>query len=133
MIVFHSTQRFFLYRNATDMRKSFDGLSGLVTNELQQPLTSGDVFIFLNKPRNSIKILVWDRSGFVIYYKRLEAGTFEMPSATGEAKSISLKWEELVLLLEGISLQNVQRKKRYAYPQVQKTNDFVLANNKAET
>jgi transposase len=116
MIAFHSSQRFFLYRHATDMRKSFDGLSGLVTNELQQPLTTGDVFIFLNKPRNSIKILVWDRSGFAIYYKRLESGTFEMPTAKGDEKSIGIKWEELVMLLEGISLKSVQRKNRYAYP-----------------
>ena len=66
MISFNSSQRFFLYRGATDMRKSFNGLCGLVTNELQKPLTTGDVFMFINKPRNSIKLLVWDRNGFVI-------------------------------------------------------------------
>src|ERR1039458_7360285 len=99
MISFSSSQRFFLYRGATDMRKSFDGLSGLVANELQKPLTTGDVFMFINKPRNSIKLLVWDRNGFVIYYKRLEAGTFEVP-ATDE-KSMTIKWEELVMMLEG--------------------------------
>jgi transposase len=112
MISFSSSQRFFLYRGATDMRRSFAGLSGIVTNELQKPLTTGDVFIFINKPRNSIKLLVWDRNGFVIYYKRLEEGTFEIPA--GDEKSVVIKWEELVMMLEGISLKSVKRRKRYA-------------------
>ena len=111
MISFSSSQRFFLYRGPTDMRRSFSGLSGLVTNELKKPLTTGDVFIFINKPRNSIKLLVWDRNGFVIYYKRLEEGTFEIP--VGNEKSIVIKWEELVMMLEGISLKSVKRRKRY--------------------
>jgi transposase len=115
---FSSSQRFFLYRQATDMRRSFAGLSGLVTNELQKPLTAGDVFIFINKPRNSIKLLVWDRNGFVIYYKRLEEGIFEIPAASNEAKSIAIKWEELVMMLEGIALRSVQRRKRYICPPV---------------
>jgi transposase len=114
---FSSSQRFFLYRGATDMRRSFSGLSGLVTNELQKPLTMGDVFIFINKPRNSIKLLVWDRNGFVIYYKRLEEGTFELPASGVDTKSISIKWEELVMMLEGIALKSVKRRKRYSIPQ----------------
>lgn len=116
MISFSSWQRFLLYRGATDMRKSFDGLCGLVTGELNQSLVTGDVFIFINKPRNSIKLLVWDRSGFVIYYKRLEQGTFELP-VPGEGKSTIVRWEELVMMLEGISLGSVKRKKRFVYPQ----------------
>jgi len=115
MISFSSSQRFFLYRGATDMRKSFDSLCGLVANELQKPLTTGDVFMFINKPRNSIKLLVWDRNGFVIYYKRLEEGTFEVPGT--DEKSINIKWEELVMMLEGIALKSVKRRKRYAIPQ----------------
>jgi transposase len=115
MISFNSSQRFFLYRAATDMRKSFDGLCGLVTNELQKPFTTGDVFMFINKPRNSIKLLVWDRNGFVIYYKRLEEGTFEVPGI--DEKSISIKWEELVMMLEGIALKSVKRRKRYTCQQ----------------
>jgi transposase len=117
MISFNSSQRFFLYRGHADMRRSFAGLSGLVINELQMTLTGGDVFIFINKPRNSIKLLVWDRNGFVIYYKRLEEGTFEMPSGADEEKSITMKWEELVMMLEGISLKSVKRRKRYSIPQ----------------
>jgi|HubBroStandDraft_6_1064221.scaffolds.fasta_scaffold129941_2 transposase len=112
MISFSSSQRFFLYRGATDMRRSFAGLGGIVVNELQKPLTTGDVFIFINKPRNSIKLLVWDRNGFVIYYKRLEEGTFEIPE--GDEKSMTIKWEELVMMLEGIALKSVKRRKRYS-------------------
>ena len=115
MISFNSSQRFFLYRGSTDMRRSFAGLSGIVLNELQKPLTSGDVFIFINKPRNSIKLLVWDRNGFVIYYKRLEEGTFEIPA--GDEKSIVIKWDELIMMLEGIALKSVKRRKRYSIPQ----------------
>ena len=97
------------------MRRSFAGLGGIVVNELQKSLTSDDVFIFINKPRNSIKLLVWDRNGFVIYYKRLEEGTFEIPE--GNEKSIAIKWEELVMMLEGIALKSVKRRKRYACQQ----------------
>ena len=71
--------------------------------------------MFINKPRNSIKLLVWDRSGFVIYYKRLEAGTFEIPE--GNEKSMTIKWEELVMMLEGIALKSMKRRKRYSIPQ----------------
>ena len=99
------------------MRKSFNGLCGVVTNELQKPLTTGDVFMFINKPRNSIKLLVWDRNGFVIYYKRLEKGNFEIP-ATDE-KSIAIKWEVLIMMLEGIALKSVKHRKRYICPQNQ--------------
>lgn len=116
MIGFNSAQQFFLYRCAIDMRKSFDGLCGVVTGELGKPLTTGDVFIFINKPRHSIKLLVWDRSGFVIYYKRLEQGTFELP-ASSEAKSTIIRWDELVMILEGITLSSVKRKSRFTYPQ----------------
>src|SRR5580658_4800538 len=119
---FSSSQRFFLYRGATDMRRSFSGLSGLVTNELQKPLTMGDVFIFINKPRNSIKLLVWDRNGFVIYYKRLEEGTFEIPA--GDEKSVVIKWDELVMMLEGISLKSVKRRKRYTIHNSEKQTFF---------
>jgi transposase len=118
MIAFTSSQRYYLYRGATDMRRSFAGLSGIVTNELKGNLTNGDVFIFINKPRDSIKLLVWDRTGFVIYYKRLEAGTIELPKLEKDATSGVIKWEELVMMLEGISLKSMHRRKRYQYPQL---------------
>lgn len=113
MLSFSSKQRYFLYRGATDMRKSFDGLSGLVRTHFTHSLLSGDVFIFLNRRRDRIKLLMWDISGFAIYYKRLERGTFELPDFSSDQRSLELTWSDLVLLLEGIKLSSVKRRKRY--------------------
>ena len=111
MISFSPAQRYFLYRDAADMRKSFDGLCGLVTAGLKRDPLSGDVFVFINRRRTHIKLLVWDRNGFVIYYKRLEKGSFEIPA------SGTPNWHQLVLMLEGISLKSVRYRKRYSRPE----------------
>lgn len=108
--------RYFLYAQATDMRKSFDGLCGLVRNHLHRNPADGEVYVFLNRDRSMIKLLQWDRTGFSIYFKRLERGTFERPEQAGQQESVQLKWEELMLILEGISLQSVRRRKRYELP-----------------
>ena len=113
MISFSSTQRYFLFRQATDMRKSFDALSALVNVEAGVNVFSGDVFIFINRQRNRIKLLIWDRSGFVIYYKRLEEGTFEIPALKPDEKNLEIKWESLVMILEGIKLESIRKGKRY--------------------
>jgi len=110
MISFSPAQRYFLYREATDMRKSFDGLCGLVTGGLGRDPLSGEVFVFVNRRRTHIKLLVWDRSGFVLYYKRLEEGTFELPVAG------PVTWQQLVLMLEGVSLASARYRKRYRLP-----------------
>lgn len=107
------SQKYFLYREATDMRKSFNGLSGLIKNELGADPLDGAVYIFINKRRNRIKLLVWDRTGFVIYYKRLERGTFELPSMDGQMLSCKINWEQLVCILEGVVLASIKRRKRY--------------------
>ena len=93
------------------MRKSFNGLSGLVNQYLQRDLLSGDVFIFINKGRDKLKLLSWETGGFVIYYKRLEQGTFELP--VGEGNEISLGYAQLFLMLEGIRFDSVKHRKRY--------------------
>jgi transposase len=93
------------------MRKSFYGLGSLVTNELGQNVMNGSVFIFINRRRDKIKLLVWDESGFVIYYKSLEKGTFEIPKMEGDSKQI--KWSDLLLILEGVELKSVKRRPRY--------------------
>ncbi|THH34238.1 IS66 family insertion sequence element accessory protein TnpB [Neolewinella litorea] len=112
MLSFSSRQRYFLYRGATDMRKGFNRLSGLVRRFMKQgTLLSGDVFIFLNKRRDRIKLLVWDRDGWVVWYKVLERGTFELPRATGD--SLELSFTDLQLLLAGIEITSVKRRKRY--------------------
>ena len=102
-----------LYRGAVDMRKGFDGLSGLVRNELDRDPMSGEVFIFINRRRNLIKMLVWDISGYAMYYKRLERGTFTAPRLNGQDKSALLSRQDLLLMLEGLSLENLRRKKRF--------------------
>ncbi len=89
------------------MRKSFDGLCGLVRSEMDRDPLSGDVFIFLNRRRTHIKLLVWDRSGFVLYYKRLEEGTFELPATH------QISWDRLVMMLEGVSMKKLRYRKRY--------------------
>ena len=113
MFVLNSHQRYFLYREATDMRKSFNGLSGLVRDAMGSDPLSGDVFVFINRRRDRMKLLVWDRSGFVLYYKCLERGTFELPQVSAQTTSIRLSWEKLVLIMAGVRLNSVQRRKRF--------------------
>ncbi len=112
MLSFSSKQRYFLYHGATDMRKGFSGLGGMVRHYIGHELMSGDVFIFINKRRDRIKLLMWDVTGFALYYKQLEKGSFEVPSK-GASDSTELEWSDLVLLLEGIEIQSVKRRKRY--------------------
>lgn len=95
------------------MRKSFDGLSGLVETHLEHKLLSGDVFIFINRRSDRIKLLMWDVTGFALYYKRLEKGTFEKPVFSTGSPTFELSWSDLVLLLEGIEIKSIKRRKRY--------------------
>ena len=94
------------------MRKGFDGLSGLVRDGLQKDPLSGDIFIFFNKRRSQVKLLLWEKDGFSIYYKRLERGTYELPLLKNA--SAELGSDELMLILQGISLKSVQRRKRFS-------------------
>jgi transposase len=107
--------RLFLYNGSADMRKGFNGLSGLVINKLKQNPLSGDVFIFVNRSRTLIKLLVWDQTGFAIWHKRLEQGTFEMPLIDSSTNSVEINRQKLMLILEGISLKNIRSRKRYSY------------------
>jgi transposase len=91
------------------MRKGFDGLSGLVREGLGKDPLSGEVFIFFNRRRNHVKLLLWERDGFSIYHKRLERGTYELPVNA----STELGSAELMLILQGISLKSVRRRKRF--------------------
>lgn len=94
------------------MRKSFDGLCGLVSSGMHRQPTGGEVFVFLNRNRTHIKLLHWEKGGFVLYYKRLESGTFLPPTVqNGE-----LSWSDLVLMVEGIHIVKSIRKKRYSLP-----------------
>jgi transposase len=97
------------------MRKNFDGLVGLVTGQLRKdPLRDG-AFVFVNKRRDKMKILLWDRHGFWLLYKRLEAGCFQVPPHEhGEMPNgLPVSYEQLLMIIEGIDLLHVRRRKRY--------------------
>jgi transposase len=111
MITLGPSQRYFLHRAPTDMRKSFDGLCGVVRRELGKNPLSGDVFVFVNRRRTHVKLLVWDRNGFTLVYKRLEAGTFLVPQANGSGP---LAWATLMLMLEGVEVSKIRYRKRYS-------------------
>lgn len=110
MIPLTGTARIFLYREPADMRKSFDGLSGLVRAHMQADVFSGSLFVFVNRRRKLVKILYWDRDGFALWSKRLEKGTFRIPQpGTDHAE---LNTAELSMLLEGITPLRVSRRYR---------------------
>ena len=101
----------------TDMRKSFSGLVGLVEKELGQQVEAGGLFLFFSRRRNALKVLFFTGDGLAIFYRRLERGTFELPQAVnacGDAKGIELKMSELSLILEGIQLASVKRRRRWS-------------------
>jgi transposase len=95
------------------MRKSFDGLSGIVRGELAADPLDGSLFLFVNRRRDRLKILHWDGTGYWLYYKLLEAGTFEVIPSKG--KSTPIDSTQLAMLLGGVSLVRVKRRKRYQH------------------
>lgn len=95
------------------MRKSFDGLCGLVREKfLREPL-SGEVFIFISRRKNQLRLLLWEGDGFSLYSKRLEKGTFEIPEASSGC--VELECDELLFILKGIKLQSVKKRKRFSF------------------
>jgi transposase len=103
--------RIYLYRAPCDMRKSFDGLCGLVRSELAADPLSGSLFVFCNRRRNMVKVLYWATDGFAIWYKRLERGRFRLPGLCAADGRIDRC--QLNLLLEGVVPQKVS--KRYFF------------------
>ncbi len=97
------------------MRKSFDGLSGIVQNELKRDPLSTSIFIFLNRRRNQVKLLLWEGDGFSLYHKRLEKGSYELPGGSDGHLYHYIEADQLLLLLKGISLRHVKRRKRYQH------------------
>ena len=106
--------KIFLCAQATDMRRSFDKLAEMTRSVLAQDPCSGHLFVFFNRPRDRVKILFWDRSGFCLYYKRLERGAFRLPKIDGG--SAQLNAAELTLILEGIELAGSTRLPRFQLP-----------------
>lgn len=105
--------RVFLAAGATDMRKSFNGLSGLVRSRLSSDPLSGDLFVFCNQDKNRLKILYFDSSGMWVFAKRLERGTFAWPRMLGERARVGLRYEELMLLLNGLDAGELHERQRW--------------------
>jgi transposase len=112
MIMLPSAVRIFLCTRPTDLRKSFDGLTGLVQECFGQDPLTGHLFLFLNRRRDRIKILYFDRDGLAIWYKRLEAGSFQLPQSAAQ-DSIELQPAQLAMLLSGIDLRTARQRKRF--------------------
>ena len=112
MIMLPSAVRIFLCTRPTDLRKSFDGLTGLVQECFGQDPLTGHLFLFLNRRRDRIKILYFDRDGLAIWYKRLEAGSFQMPQAVDQ-DGVELQPAQLAMLLSGIDLRTARQRKRF--------------------
>jgi transposase len=103
--------RYWLYPYPADMRKSFYTLSGLVTNQMGHNILDGDVFIFINRSCNSMKILHMECGGLVIYHLRLESGTFNLPVFDENSHSYHTSWQELMLLIQPKHPAVINRKK----------------------
>jgi len=115
MFCIQSHRHYYLYRHPTDMRKGFDGLSGLVRTELQGDPLDGSAYIFINRRRDRMKILAWEAGGFVLYYKLLEKGTFELPKCAESAHSLKITLQQLTFIVQGVRLESVRHRKRFNF------------------
>jgi transposase len=107
--------RVFLYRQPTDMRKSFNGLIALTESKLKQDPLSGSLFAFVNRRRDRIKILYWGQTGFCIWYQQLQKGTYQLPSpeSIDEQDTLEVTRSQLSLILDGIDLSSVRQRIRF--------------------
>jgi transposase len=121
MLMLPMSLRVFAKSGPTDMRRSFEGLVGLVENELHQQVESGDLFLFFNRRRDRVKVLWFAGDSLVIWYRRLESGTFEVPKAANTVQNggsvspggFEMRLSDLTLILEGIDLASVRRRPRW--------------------
>ena len=112
--------RIFLSREPADMRKGFDTLAQLAREHLGGDPLSGQFFVFRNKRADRVKLLYWDEDGFVIVYKRLEAGTFAFPSVGTlvGVHGLEIRAADFAMILDGVELSSVKRRKRYQRPRL---------------
>jgi transposase len=117
MLTLSATTRIYVAAEPVDLRKGFDTLAAATRHVLREDPLSGHLFAFYNRRRNRLKILVWQPSGFLILYKRLEHGTFVLPkTARLGQRHIEMEMADLVLMLEGIDLRGAKRRKRWMPP-----------------
>jgi len=104
--------RVFVALGPADLRRGFDGLAALTQEVLRHDPLSGHLFVFWNRRRDRVKVLFWDRGGYVLWYKRLEKGRFRFPTSEKQS-SVEMEASELMLLLEGIELRGARRRPRF--------------------
>jgi len=104
------SRTYYLYDEPCDMRKSFNTLSAIVTAQMKLDLLSGAGFVFINKKRSHLKLLLWEGDGLSIYFKRLEKGSFEHPEKTG---NYQINYQKLLLILQGIQSDKIVKRKRF--------------------
>lgn len=114
MLTLPSSVRILLASQPVDMRKSIDGLMALVRNEWDEDVYSGHLFVFVSRGGDKVKILTWDRGGFVLYYKRLEAGRFRLPPVEEASRTVRVDATQLAMLLDGIEVAAVKRPRAWA-------------------
>ena len=114
MLTLHPSVRISVCTVPTDMRRGFDGLAPMAQDIVRQDPLSGHFFVFLNRRRDRVKILYWDHDGYAVWAKRLEAGTFRLPAATGA--HLELRHAELAMLLGGIDPAGSRRRVRFSLP-----------------
>jgi transposase len=119
LLTLPSAVRIYLAAEPVDLRRGFDGLAAATRSLIGADPLSGHVFVFLNRRRNRVKLLAWDRTGFVLLYKRLERGTFKMPAEPPPGqRHVEVDAGEMGLMLEGLDLRGARRRKRwYRLPQ----------------
>lgn len=113
MFALTSSMSYFLFPDYVDMRKGTYSLYQLVKSEMHRNPLSGEVFLFFGKSRSLLKILHWDKDGFVLYVKKLERGTFEVPCFNPNTGRYEMKWAMFVLIMEGVSVESVKYRKRF--------------------
>ena len=112
MFGLEDSRRYYVCQRYVRMNMGINGLSKIVCNELRCPLLNGDVFIFFGKNRQMVKLLCWDGDGFLLYQKRLEKGTFELPRFKPGKKAAEMPYRTLSAIMRGVSLQSVRYRNR---------------------
>ena len=116
MLSLSPSVRIYVCLTPTDMRRQFDGLAALVKHTFERDIFTGDYFVFLNRAADRCKILCWDRDGYCLWSKRLELGRFQIPAFDGVSLLAEIDGTTLAMILGGVDLQSVKRRKRYQRP-----------------
>lgn len=116
MLALNPSVPIYLHTEPIDMRKSFDGLFGIIKNDFQRDVRDGGLFMFLNHRLNRIKLLYWDTDGIAIWMKRLERGCFQRPVRSADGKHVVVSSAELQWILTGVELSSVKKRTRYVPP-----------------